>query len=37
LSSGVAGTMAANGSGLQRGTVRSVILAWVIPTASRRL
>jgi PiT family inorganic phosphate transporter len=30
LSSGVAGTMAANGSGLQWGTVRSIILAWVL-------
>jgi PiT family inorganic phosphate transporter len=30
LSSGVAGTMAANGSGLQHGTVRSLILAWVL-------
>ena len=30
LSSGVAGTMAANGSGLQRSTVRSLILAWVL-------
>jgi PiT family inorganic phosphate transporter len=30
LSSGVAGTMAANGAGLQRGTVRSMILAWVL-------
>jgi PiT family inorganic phosphate transporter len=29
LSSGVAGTMAANGSGLQWGTVRSIALAWV--------
>ena len=29
LSSGVAGTMAANGSGLQWGTVRNLILAWV--------
>jgi len=29
LSSGVAGTMAANGSGLQRNTVRSLLLAWV--------
>ena len=28
LSSGVAGTMAANGSGLQWGTVRSLVLAW---------
>ena len=30
LSSGVAGTMAANGSGLQWGTLRSIALAWVI-------
>ena len=30
LSSGVAGTMAANGSGLQRGTVRAIVLAWVL-------
>jgi PiT family inorganic phosphate transporter len=30
LSSGVAGTMAANGSGLQHGTVRNLILAWVL-------
>ncbi|MGF6964585.1 PiT family inorganic phosphate transporter [Paraburkholderia sp. WC7.3g] len=30
LSSGVAGTMAANGSGLQWATVRSLILAWVL-------
>ena len=30
LSSGVAGTMAANGSGLQWSTVRSLILAWVL-------
>src|SRR5262245_17028155 len=30
LSSGVAGTMAANGSGLQWGTVRSLLLAWVL-------
>ena len=29
LSSGVAGTMAANGSGLQWSTVRSIALAWV--------
>lgn len=28
LSSGVAGTMAANGSGLQRGTVRAIVMAW---------
>jgi PiT family inorganic phosphate transporter len=30
LSSGVAGTMAANGSGLQMATVRNLILAWVL-------
>ena len=30
LSSGVAGTMAANGSGLQWGTLRSLALAWVM-------
>lgn len=30
LSSGVAGTMAANGSGLQMSTVRSLALAWVL-------
>lgn len=30
LSSGVAGTMAANGSGLQWGTVRSLVLAWLL-------
>ena len=30
LSSGVAGTMAANGSGLQWGTLRSMALAWVL-------
>jgi PiT family inorganic phosphate transporter len=30
LSSDVAGTMAANGSGLQWGTIRSIILAWVL-------
>jgi PiT family inorganic phosphate transporter len=35
LSSGIAGTMAANGSGLQWGTLRSIALAWVLtlPTA----
>ena len=31
LSSGVAGTMAANGSGLQWSTVRSIASAWVLP------
>jgi PiT family inorganic phosphate transporter len=30
LSSGVAGTMAANGSGLQWATIRSIIMAWVL-------
>ena len=30
LSSGVAGTMAANGSGVQLATVRNVVLAWVL-------
>ena len=30
LSSGVAGTMAANGSGLQLGTIRNLLLAWVL-------
>jgi PiT family inorganic phosphate transporter len=30
LSSGVAGTMAANGSGLQMATLRSIVLAWVL-------
>ena len=30
LSSGVAGTMAANGSGLQMATVRNIIMAWVL-------
>ncbi len=30
LSSGVAGTMAANGSGLQGETVRNILLAWVL-------
>ncbi len=30
LSSGVAGTMAANGSGLQWGTVRSLAIAWIL-------
>ncbi|MBB3809605.1 inorganic phosphate transporter [Pseudochelatococcus contaminans] len=30
LSSGVAGTMAANGSGVQWSTVRSLLLAWVL-------
>jgi len=30
LSSGVAGTMAANGSGVQMGTARKILLAWII-------
>src|SRR5215469_14377644 len=30
LSSGIAGTMAANGSGLQWGTIRNIALAWVL-------
>ena len=30
LSSGVAGTMAANGSGLQLSTVRNLAMAWVL-------
>jgi len=30
LSSGVAGTMAANGTGLQWGTVRNLLMAWVL-------
>jgi inorganic phosphate transporter, PiT family len=30
LSSGVAGTMAANGSGLQLATIRNIVLAWVL-------
>jgi PiT family inorganic phosphate transporter len=30
LSSGIAGTMAANGSGLQMSTVRNIALAWVL-------
>ena len=30
LSSGVADTMAANGSGLQTATIRNIILAWVL-------
>lgn len=30
LSSGVAGTMAANGSGLQMGTIRNIALAWIL-------
>ena len=30
LSSGVAGTMAANGSGLQMRTIRNLVMAWVL-------
>ena len=30
LSSGVAGTMAANGSGLQMATIRNMLMAWVL-------
>ena len=30
LSSGVAGTMAANHSGLQKETLRNILLAWVL-------
>jgi len=30
LSSGIAGTMAANGSGLQWATIRNIIMAWVL-------
>jgi PiT family inorganic phosphate transporter len=30
LSSGIAGTMAANGSGLQWSTIRNIALAWVM-------
>ncbi len=30
LSSGIAGTMAANGSGLQTGTIRNIVLAWIL-------
>jgi PiT family inorganic phosphate transporter len=30
LSSGIAGTMAANGSGLQLATVRNIALAWIL-------
>ena len=30
LSAGVAGTMAANGSGIQGGTVRNILLAWLL-------
>jgi inorganic phosphate transporter, PiT family len=34
LSSGIAGTMAANGSGVQMSTVRSILLAWVLTLPS---
>jgi PiT family inorganic phosphate transporter len=36
LSSGIAGTMVANGSGLQWGTLRSIAMAWVftLPAAA---
>ena len=36
LSSGVAGTMMANGSGLQLSTIRNIALAWVftLPVAA---
>jgi len=34
LSSGVAGTMAANGSGVQMGTIRNLLLAWVLTLPS---
>jgi PiT family inorganic phosphate transporter len=30
LSSGIAGTMAANGSGLQWSTIRNIAMAWVL-------
>lgn len=30
LSSGVAGTMAANASGLQMGTIRNLLMAWFL-------
>jgi len=30
LSSGIAGSMAANGSGLQWSTIRNIALAWVL-------
>ena len=35
LSSGVAGTMAANGSGVQVATLRNIVLAWVLTLALR--
>jgi inorganic phosphate transporter, PiT family len=34
LSSGVAGTMAANGSGLQMATIRNLLMAWVLTLPS---
>jgi PiT family inorganic phosphate transporter len=37
LSSGVAGTMAANGSGLQIATIRNIALAWVMTLPSAAL
>jgi PiT family inorganic phosphate transporter len=30
LTSGVAGTMAANGAGLQAATIRTLLMAWVL-------
>ena len=30
LSSGIAGTMVASGSGIQKETVRNIVLAWVL-------
>ena len=30
LSSGIAGTMAANGSGVQMETIRNIVMAWVL-------
>ena len=35
LSSGIAGTMIANKSGLQGGTVRNILLAWVLTCPPR--
>ena len=35
LSSGVAGTMAANKSGLQLSTIRDIAMAWVFTSAGR--
>jgi len=37
LSSGVAGTMAANGSGLQWATIRNLLMAWVLTLPSAML